>query len=115
MADLITDSIFAPPQQAHPQPAQAREFAVDTTNLLTGYVNFARLTGTPEELVLDFGLNTQMTASLPEPIKLTHRLVLNYYTAKRLLGALYAAVQQHESVYGVLETDIQKRAQQPRS
>jgi hypothetical protein len=114
MADLITDSIFAPPQQAHPQQAPAREFAVDTTNLLTGYVNFARLTGTPEELVLDFGLNTQMTPSLQEPIKLTHRLVVDYYTAKRLLGALHWAVQQQESVYGVLETDIQKRMQQLR-
>jgi hypothetical protein len=34
---------------------------------------------------------------------------MDYYTAKRLLGALSWAVQQHESVYGVLETDIQKR------
>ena len=91
MADLVTDSIFAPPQQRHQQQVQAQEFSVDLTNLLTAYVNFARMTGTPEELVLDFGLNTQMTPSLPEPIKLTQRLVLNYYTAKRLLGALYWA------------------------
>ena len=115
MADPVTDSLFAPPQQRHQQQVQAQEFSVDSTNLLTGYVNFARMTGTPEELVLDLGLNTQMTPSLPEPIKLTHRLVLDYYTAKRLLGALSWAVQQHESVYGVLETDIQKRMRQLRS
>jgi len=115
MADLVTDSIFALPPQRHQQQVQAQEFSIDSTNLLTGYVNFARMTGTPEELVLDLGLNTQMSPSLPEPIKLTHRLVLDYYTAKRLVGALSWAVQQHESVYGVLETDIQKRMQQLRS
>ena len=42
-------------------------------------------------------------------MKLTHRLVLNYYTAKRLLGALHMAVQQHENMYGVLEIDVTKR------
>lgn len=115
MADLVTDSLFAPPQHRHPQQVQAHDLSVDSTRLLTGYVNFARMTGTPEELILDLGLNTQMTPSVHEPTKLTHRLVLNYYTAKRLLGALHWAVRQHESVYGVLETDIQKRAQQPRS
>src|SRR6516164_5582126 len=115
MADRITDSIFTPAQQQHQQPVQTKEFAVDSSHLLTAYANFARLTGTPEELVLDFGLNTQMTPNLHEPIKLTHRLVLDYYTAKRLLGALHWAVQQHESAYGVLETDIQKRMQQPRA
>jgi len=115
MADPMTDSIFAPPPQRHQQQVQAPEFSVDSTSLLTGYVNFARMTGTPEELILDVGLNTQMTPSLPEPIKLTHRLALDYYTGKRLLGALFWAVQQHESVYGVLETDIHKRMQQLRS
>jgi Protein of unknown function (DUF3467) len=91
-------------------PAQATgQFTVDTTALSAAYANFCRVTGTPEELVLDFGLNTQMTPVPNEPVKLTHRLVMNYFTAKRLLGALHMAVQQHENAYGVLETDIQKR------
>ena len=34
---------------------------------------------------------------------------MNYYTAKRLLHALSLSVQRHEAVFGVLETDIQKR------
>jgi hypothetical protein len=82
---------------------------VDTSALSTAYANFCRVTGTPEELVLDFGLNTQMTPTPSEPVKLTHRLAINFFTAKRLLGALHMAVQQHENVYGVLEVDIQKR------
>jgi hypothetical protein len=93
----------APPGQA-PQ-----QFSVDSSHLSTAYANFCRVTGTPEELVLDFGLNTQMNPVPNEPVKLTHRLVINFYTAKRLLGALHMAVAQHENVYGILEVDIQKR------
>jgi hypothetical protein len=95
--------------QGQNPPQQPAQFAVDTSNLSTVYANFCRVTGTPEELVLDFGLNTQMQPVPSEPVKLTHRLVLNFYTAKRLLGALHMAVQQHENQYGVLEVDINKR------
>jgi hypothetical protein len=100
------------PKKGAETTAQAQapgQFAFDTTHLSAAYTNFCRVTGTPEELVLDFGLNTQMTPVPAEPVMLTHRLVMNYFTAKRLLGALHMAVQQHEGVYGVLETDVQKR------
>ena len=43
------------------------------------------------------------------PISVTQRCVVNYYTAKRLLHALSLSVQRHEAVFGVLETDIQRR------
>jgi hypothetical protein len=92
-----------------PLPPVPPHFSVDTTSLSTVYANFCRVTGTPEELVLDFGLNTQMAPTPSEPVKLTHRLVLNFFTAKRLLGALHLALQQHEKVYGPLEVDISKR------
>ena len=85
------------------------QFSVDSSHLMTAYANFCRVTGTPEELVLDFGLNTQMTPQPTESVQLTERLVVNFYTAKRLLQAFQLAVQQHESVYGVLEVDVQKR------
>ena len=94
---------------AQSSPPQLREFPVDTSSQAVTYANFARVTGTPEELILDFGLNTQMSPNPLEAVKLTHRLVLNFYTAKRLLGALHMAVHQHEQMYGLLETDVQKR------
>ena len=94
-------------------PGQPPQFQVDSSALSTVYANFCRVTGTPEELVLDFGLNTQMAPTPNEPIRLTHRLVMNFYTAKRLLGALHMAIQQHESVYGLLEVDVGKRARGP--
>jgi hypothetical protein len=96
----------------NPQPtsgASPGQFSVDSSHVSTAYANFCRVTGTPEELVLDFGLNTQMTPQPTESVKLTHRLVVNFFTAKRLLQAFQMAVHQHENVYGVLEVDIQKR------
>jgi hypothetical protein len=74
------------------------------------YANFCRVTGTPEELIIDFGLNAQPFGTPTEPIAVTHRIVTNYYTAKRLLHALAMSVQRHEQAFGVLETDVQKRA-----
>ncbi len=103
----------APGQAPQQQQQQAPQFQVDTSGMSTNYANFARVTGTPEELILDFGLNTQLVPTANgEPVKLTHRLVVNFLTAKRLLGALHMAVQQHEAVYGVLEVDVQKRVRQ---
>src|ERR1700694_3801455 len=104
-----TPTLGGPEGQPQPQPQAPPQFSVDASAMSAAYANFCRVTGTPEELVLDFGLNTQMTPVPSEPVKLTHRLVVHYFTAKRLLGAMHMAVQQHENVYGVLETDIQKR------
>ena len=115
MPDLTNDAVFAPgtptaqTAPAVPAPARPQEFTVDASEQSTAYANFVRLTGTPEELVLDWGLNLNMTPQAGEAVKLTHRLVVDYFTAKRLLGALHSAVQQHENVYGMLEVDVNKR------
>jgi hypothetical protein len=95
---------------APPAEQQPPQFPTDYSQLSTVYTNFCRVSVTPEELVLDFGLNTQMTPNPSEPIKLSHRVVMNFYTAKRLMQALINVVQQHEGAYGVLELDFQRRA-----
>jgi hypothetical protein len=92
-----------------PQPSQT-PISVDVSALSTIYANFFRVTGTPEELILDFGLNAEHgQKAITQPIKLSHRLVLNFFTAKKLLGTLYYAVNRHEAMFGPVETDIQKR------
>jgi hypothetical protein len=73
------------------------------------YANFCRVTGTPEELILDFGLNAQPYGIPTEPVEVKQRIVLNYFTAKRTQQALALSVQRHEQAFGVLETDVQKR------
>ena len=62
---------------------------------------------------MDFGLNPQPIGPSQMPVKISQRIILNYYTAKRLLGALSMSIQRHEQAFGVLETDVNKRVQQP--
>jgi len=96
----------APENQGQAAPKQVE---LDETGAIACYANFCRVTGTPEELIIDFGLNTQPMVQSQEKIKVQQRIILNYYTAKRMLGALHMAVQRHEAAFGTLETDIQKR------
>jgi hypothetical protein len=99
-------------EQAPAPAAEAqvpRQVSVDATKAHAAYSNFCRVTGTPEELIVDFGLNSQPMGVPSEPIEITTRIVLNYYTAKRLLAALQMSLQRHEGAFGVLETDVQKR------
>jgi hypothetical protein len=88
---------------------QQQQIPTDYSSLSTVYTNFCRVSVTPEELVLDFGLNPQVSPTQTEPVKLTHRVVMNFFTAKRLLLALNNVVVQHENSYGALELDFQKR------
>lgn len=94
-------------------PAQPQQLQVDDSETISLYANFCRVTGTPEELIIDFGLNQQPMGIPKDPIKVKQRIIVNFFTAKRLLAALSMSVQRHESVFGVLETDIQKRVRQP--
>lgn len=82
---------------------------IEPADLEPIYTNFARVTGSPEELILDFGLNTQPIGNVNTPVKISERLVMNYYTAKRLWHTLGVSLQRHEQTFGVLETDIGKR------
>jgi hypothetical protein len=105
----VTEEPQAPSQQAQGQQPQMMHVEVDDSHVLASYANFCRVTGSPEELIIDFGLNPQPVGVPKNPITVTQRVIVNYYTAKRLLHALSLSVQRHESVFGVLETDIQKR------
>jgi len=102
MAEETTPAM-QPAAQAPPQ------FPTDYSSLSTVYTNFCRVSVTPEELVLDFGLNPTMVPNPSDPIKLTHRVVMNFYTAKRMMNALYNVIQAHENQFGVLELDFQRR------
>lgn len=109
MSDTPKPAEGTVPTPAAP-PAAQPQFPTDYSSLSTVYTNFCRVSVTPEELVLDFGLNTQLSPAPTEPVKLSHRVVMNFYTAKRLLNALIGVVSNHENTYGALELDFQKRA-----
>ena len=99
--------VDAPPAAVEQQ--QRQQVRVDDANVTATYANFCRVTGTPEELIVDFGLNPQPFGIPPDPVVVSQRIVTNYYTAKRMLHALQLTVQRHEATFGVLETDVQKR------
>ena len=82
---------------------------MDDSKAVTSYANFCHVTGTPEELIVDFGLNSQPMGVSSQPLVITQRIIVNFYTAKRLLAALQISLERHERAFGVLETDVQKR------
>ena len=84
----------------------------DDSKVCATYANFCRVTGTPEELIIDFGLNPQPIGVPTSPIMVTNRVVTNFYTAKRMLLALQTTIQRHEQTFGTLEIDLQKRVKQ---
>ena len=94
------------------QQQQMVQVQVNDADAMALYANFCRVTGSPEELIIDFGLNPQPVGVPKDPIEVKQRIIVNYYTAKRLLAALNMSVQRHEAVFGLLETDIQKRLKQ---
>lgn len=95
---------------------EARRIAgpmINDSKVTCSYSNFCRVTGSPEELIVDFGLNSQPMSGDAQSVEITQRVVLNFFTAKRLLHAMHMAVSRHEQVFGELETDIQKRMVRP--
>src|SRR3954468_9542248 len=95
---------------AHPQHQQQTEVFVDESGTLPSYSNFCRVTATPEEVILDFGLNPQPFAQGRQDVKANQRIVMNFYTAKRLLTALGMTIQRHEGTFGSIELDVRRRA-----
>lgn len=110
----------APPQQAPAQQPQTQQIQIplDASTMTTAYTNWFRFTGSDEELIVDLGLTPQLGQLLvpqagqpqPEPIKLNHRAVMSFHTAKRLLQYLQRAVNLYESRYGAVEVDPRLRA-----
>lgn len=102
-------------QQA-PQGGQQIQLRLDDAEMESVYVNFFRVTGNPDEVLLDLGMYSQVVAPGGlEPIELTHRLIMNFVTAKKLAGVLREVVARHEQAFGVIEVDPQRRLRgQPR-
>ena len=82
---------------------------LDDKELLASYSNFCRVTGTPEEVIIDFSLNPNPYTQQDQTIKIDNRIVLNHYTAKRLFAALQQTIMRHEQNFGVIELNVQRR------
>jgi len=106
----VSEPLPPPPipevQPSRPQPGQLQ---IDDSKILALYANFCRVTGTPEELIIDFGLNPQPFEVPTNPIPVTQRIITNFYTAKRMLHALAMTIERHEATFGVLEVNVERR------
>jgi hypothetical protein len=98
------------PQQQQPQQA---EVVLNEKGAFSAYSNFARVTATPEEVIVDFGLNANPFVAGKQEVNVTQRLIMNFYTAKRLLSALMMTLQRHEQTFGQVELDVRRRAHLP--
>jgi hypothetical protein len=102
------------PKPLDPQPAPAQgqaEIVLLEKDANVAYANFARVTSTAEEVIIDFCLNPNPFQTGRQEIQVAQRLIMNFYTAKRLFSALGMTLQRHESTFGAIELDIRRRAQ----
>ena len=73
-------------------------------NMTTSYANVCNALSTREEVTLLFGTRQSFQAGKNElEVKLSDRIILNPFAAKRLLALLNHVLQEYESRYGKLE------------
>jgi hypothetical protein len=98
------------PEESTQSGAGEQSPAIETDSLKTSYANVFRIAQTPNELIVDFGLNLNLFGPiLPEPLKLENRIVMTHETAKRLMLHMANAIQSYETQYGMIEVDPAKR------
>ncbi len=101
-----TPTPSATPTQAN----QQIQVPINDADMKSLYVNFFRVSGNPDEVLLDMGLYSQVIAAAgPEPVDLSHRLIMNFVTAKKLAEVLRVVVARHEQQFGVVEVDTNRR------
>jgi hypothetical protein len=90
------------------------QVAIDERNLKTSYSNGFMTGVTAEEVVIDFGFNrVQVTNPKKGEGKIVfhanERIIMNYYSAKRLAIALGQIVRRYEQKFGEIELNAAKR------
>ena len=95
------------------QNLPAFEVVLNEKNAHVTYANYFRVSGTPDEFVLDFALDSNLFLPGKRELELTERLVLSPYTVKRLVSVLVAALQRHETRFGPIEADPRRRMLTP--
>lgn len=82
----------------------AAQIVWDDSAIATSYANVCNVMGTREEIMLLFGTNQAWNAEQKEvKVRLSNRLVLNPYAAKRLMQLLEIGLREYETRYGELK------------
>jgi hypothetical protein len=102
-------NVTTEPEQGSRVQVQQPTLTLDDSSVEAIYANLCRVSSTPEEVILDLALNPNPVGGQSATIRVSQRVILNHFTAKRLAALLAATVQRHEQTFGVLETDVRKR------
>ncbi len=79
----------------------------DDSGMSTTYANVCNVTGNREEVGLLFGTNQTLYSGQKEvTVKVTNRIVLSPFAAKRLLKLMENVIRQYENRFGTLEIGI---------
>jgi hypothetical protein len=80
----------------------------DDSSMKTSYANVVNAASTREEVTLFFGTNLTWNPGEAKEfhVRLSDRIVLNPYAAKRLWILMSAVLKEYESRFGVLNMDI---------
>lgn len=82
----------------------APQIVWDDSEIATTYANVCNVMGTREEMMLLFGSNQAWNTEAKEvKVKLSNRIVLNPYAAKRLYQLLEIGLKEYENRYGELK------------
>ncbi len=96
---------------------------VDQRDLHQCYANAFRPNATTEEIIVDFGLNQLVPTGRPPGegddaqnvdgeiiFQISSRVIMNYYTAKRLAMSLGQMIRRYEQQFGELKLNAADRA-----
>ncbi len=120
----ISDDAGSIEAQAQQQTgSQQVRLRIDQRDMHSSYANAFRTNATAEEVIVDFGLNQVVSAQRQageaanpeEPageivFQLSNRVILNYYSAKRLVLTLGQLIRRYEEQFGELKLNVADRA-----
>jgi hypothetical protein len=87
-----------------PPKGEAPRVRFDTSELKSSYCNVCNATSTREEVVLNFGINETWDRDQSDvSVRLTHRIIVSPYAAKRLHDLLTKLMTEHEARYGEIK------------
>jgi len=104
------------PDDKTPEQPQAQQntLRLRYDKATTAYANLAVVTTTPEEVIMNFGINAMPPSQEKEiNIEISDRIVMTYASAKRLAITLGNIIQRFEGANGVINLGPQTPAQVP--
>lgn len=100
----MTDKSPDKPEEAGTDEQRQPRVNWDTSQMSSSYANVCNVNSTREEVVLMFGTNERWDPQAGEvSVRLTDRLIMNPYAAKRLHQLLGNIIRQYEERFGALE------------